>query len=161
MTIFEGSIFDCPAEIKVNPVNCVGVMGAGLAKQFAAVSPWNEAAYKAHCARGYMKPGDVYAFHDWQSDFSGSPRYIINAATKNHWRDKSELQWIRKCALGIFGVCVGFKGSFGRPFESIAVPMLGCGLGGLEEDQVFPVLFRMADDIERLAGGTVYIVRNK
>jgi O-acetyl-ADP-ribose deacetylase (regulator of RNase III) len=115
------SIFDTDADSLVNPVNCVGVSGAGLAKQFAERFENNQAAYKLACDKGLLTPGGVYAFKSFEP-----PTWILNVATKDHWRDKSRLIWIRSSLAEIVGTCARYN------IASVAIPKLGCGFGGLD-----------------------------
>ncbi len=123
----SGNIFASKAEALVNPVNCVGVMGAGLALQFKNRYPLNYKAYALACETGQLQPGNPFIFR--QPAPSG-PRYIINFPTKRHWRDKSNLEDIRT-ALKTLAAQLPALG-----IKSIAVPALGAGLGGLDWDQV-------------------------
>lgn len=118
--IKDGDIFTSGCQVLVNPVNCVGVMGAGLAAAFKAKFPGNFSAYKAACDEGDLRPGYMHVYHEYMKGV-----YIVNFPTKNHWKDKSKLG----------DICVGLE-NLGRlivacDFKSIALPALGCGLGGL------------------------------
>jgi O-acetyl-ADP-ribose deacetylase (regulator of RNase III) len=121
------SIFDSPAQTLVNPCNCVGVMGAGLAKEFKARHPFMFADYAMACAYNGLAPGDLHLYK------VGTP-WVLCAATKGHWRDKSRIEWVTAC-LDVFA----------RDYEelgitSVAWPKLGCGLGGLDWRDVKPVM---------------------
>ncbi len=111
------SIFDSQAQALVNPVNCVGVMGRGLAKDFAIRYPDMLASYIAKCAAGF-KPGEL---HVWQSQ----SLTIINFPTKIHWRDPSKIEYIVQGLDSLLDLCQKWN------FQSIAIPALGCGLGQL------------------------------
>lgn len=84
----KGSILDADVEALVNAVNCVGVMGRGLALQFKKKFPDNFAAYKELCDASRLLPGSMFVFD------MGSlrPRYIINFPTKGHWRADSKIE---------------------------------------------------------------------
>ena len=84
-----GDILQADAEALVNPVNCVGIMGRGLALQFKQAFPENFKAYEAACARDEVKPGRMFVF---ETGFLVNPKYVINFATKRHWRDKSRIE---------------------------------------------------------------------
>jgi O-acetyl-ADP-ribose deacetylase (regulator of RNase III) len=118
----KGNIFNTDCEAIVNPVNCVGVMGAGLAKQFKINYPNNYAAYREKCFNHSVFPGRVFFFQPRRSKF----RYIINFPTKMHWKDKSEIRYINKGLEDLADSCIFYK------VKSIAIPKLGCGLGGLD-----------------------------
>lgn len=129
-----GDLLAADAEALVNTVNCVGVMGRGVALQFKKAYPDNFAAYEAVCARGELKPGDVFVTETRQLT---NPRFILNVATKDHWRGDSRLEWVEK---GLVGILAEIRR---RNIKSIAIPPLGCGLGGLEWDVVRPRIARM------------------
>ena len=129
--IGKGSIFDSGAEALVNPVNCVGVSGAGLALEFKKQFPKNFLQYKVRCDCGTLRPGEIVLYLTVKV---GNPIYIINVATKMHWREKSTLEIVER---GIKGLVRGAKA---LELKSIAVPALGCGLGGLRWEDVEPLL---------------------
>ena len=76
-----GDLFAEDAEALVNTVNCVGVMGRGVALQFKRAFPENFKAYAERCKRNEMRPGEVFVF---ETANLGTPRYIINFPTKRH-----------------------------------------------------------------------------
>ena len=115
------------AEALVNTVNCVGVMGRGIALQFKRAFPRNFKAYAARCKRGEMQPGQVFVFETGQLT---NPHYIINFPTKRHWRGKSRLEDIE---AGLVSLATEIRT---RGIRSIAIPPLGSGLGGLEWPEV-------------------------
>ena len=124
MKITKTDIFLNNSQVIVNPVNCIGIMGAGLAKQFKVKYPDNELAYKEHCYYGYMKPGEIFAFNVDKN------LTILNAATKNHWKNPSRVEWIQKCLENIARYCIF------EFVESISIPLIGCGLGGIKFEEV-------------------------
>lgn len=103
-----------------NPVNCVGVMGKGLALEFKNRHQQNFLAYKAHCDAGMIKPGELFCFEQL-----GNPKWIVNFATKNHWRDPSQMDWI------VSGLQQLREWIIQERIERIAIPAIGAGLGGL------------------------------
>ena len=115
------------AEALVNSVNCVGVMGRGIALQFKRAWPDNFRAYAAACRRGEVQPGRMFVFPTNQLD---NPKYIINFPTKRHWRSKSRLDDIR---TGLEALAQEIRQ---RKIRSVAVPPLGSGLGGLPWPEV-------------------------
>jgi O-acetyl-ADP-ribose deacetylase (regulator of RNase III) len=125
----QGDILKADVEALVNTVNCVGVMGRGIALQFWRAFPDNSAAYVAACKRGDVKPGRMFVF---DTGHLTHPRYIINFPTKRHWRGKSRLADIE---TGL-NALVNEVQRLG--IRSIAVPPLGCGLGGLDWLDVRP-----------------------
>lgn len=117
-----GSIFDSTAEALVNPVNCVGVMGAGLALEFKGRFPAAFKAYKFACDRGNLGPGGIIVHR------TNAYPFVIHLATKDHWRDPSRLAWIE---TGLQGLARALSGVYRERIHSVAVPALGVGLGGL------------------------------
>lgn len=88
--VLHASLFDTGADALVNPVNCRGVLGAGLARAFKARFPAAYAdSYAAACRDGRLRPGSLAAWRD-----PGTPTTVISLATKDHWRDPSRLEWI-------------------------------------------------------------------
>ena len=121
VTYTDGSIFETEAEAIVNPVNCVGVSGAGLAKEFARHYPENDDLYRQACREGRVMPGRGVITETGLD----SPAYIVNFPTKRHWRDKSRMEDIE---LGLRNL---HRELLRRQISSIALPALGAGLGGL------------------------------
>lgn len=119
-----GDLLDSKAQGLVNPVNCVGVAGAGLALQFRKRWPVQTAEYTAFCKAGKMRPGVI---HD---ALLVDGRRILCVPTKRNWREKSELEVV---AMGLAGLKLYLEET---GMESIALPPLGCGLGGLPKFQV-------------------------
>lgn len=117
-----GDILTDDSEALVNTVNCVGVMGRGIALQFKRRFPNNFKAYKTECARGRMKPGRVFVYDTGKMH---PPRYIINFPTKRHWRGKSRMADIES---GLASLVDAIRS---HQIHSIAIPPLGSGLGGL------------------------------
>lgn len=115
----------------VNTVNCVGVMGKGIALQFKNKWPENFRAYAAACKRGEVRVGEMFVY-----DAGGlvKPNFIFNFPTKDHWRGKSRIEFIRDGLVDLARQvrCLGI--------QSIALPPLGCGNGGLDWDLVRPMI---------------------
>ena len=85
----QGDLLKADAEALVNTVNCVGIMGRGIALQFKNAFPANFKAYAVACRRGEVQPGRMFVF---ETGTFTNPRYIINFPTKRHWRGKSRLE---------------------------------------------------------------------
>lgn len=132
-------IFSLDAEAIVNPVNCVGVMGAGLALAFKRRHPAHFASYRRACAAGTLRPGTV---HVDDLGAGALPRYLIALPTKRHWRDPSHLGDV---ALSLRALARELRR---RRISSVAIPKLGCGLGGLAWSAVHQVIVR---ELEPLA----------
>lgn len=115
----------------VNTVNCVGVMGKGIALQFKNKWPANFVQYQIECKVGNVRPGRMLV-HD--SGGLMKPNYIVNFPTKDHWRGASKIEFIRDGLVDLIAQVrkLGIR--------SIAVPPLGCGNGGLAWDEVKPLI---------------------
>lgn len=122
-----GDILAEDVEAFVNSVNCVGVMGRGIALQFKNAFPENFKAYAAACDREEVRPGHMFVYET--GNLTG-PRYIINFPTKRHWRGKSRMEDIE---AGLTALAEEIRE---RNISSIALPPLGSGLGGLEWEAV-------------------------
>jgi O-acetyl-ADP-ribose deacetylase (regulator of RNase III) len=115
----------------VNTVNCVGVMGKGIALQFKNKWPANFAAYRSACNAGEVRPGRMMVF---DAGAYAQPHFIINFPTKEHWRSNSRLSFIED---GLQDLLAQVR-SLG--IRSLAVPPLGCGNGGLDWRDVKPLI---------------------
>lgn len=114
-----GDIFESDCEVIINPVNCYGKMGRGLALQFKQNFPSMFLSYKKACDEGNVKIGKM---HTWKNPTGG---WIVNFPTKDHWRNPSKLEWI---VDGLQDLITFIKS---QSIQSIALPALGAGLGGL------------------------------
>ena len=122
-----GDIIAEDAEALVNTVNCVGVMGRGVALQFKNAFPENFKAYAAACKRGEVQPGGMFVFETGQLT---KPHYIINFPTKRHWRGKSRISDID---AGLDALVSEIRA---HGIRSVAIAPLGSGLGGLQWSDV-------------------------
>ena len=127
--IVHGDLLGADTEALVNTVNCVGVMGRGIALQFKKKFEENFKVYKQTCDAGLLRPG-MMLVHDYGCLFN--PRYIINFPTKDHWRSNSKLEDIES------GLAALVDEIRKRRIKSIAIPPLGCELGGMDWNQVRP-----------------------
>ena len=118
-----GNIFDSDVEAVVNTVNCVGVMGRGIALQFKQHYPENYNAYELACKRNEVVPGKMFVY---ELNQLMNPKYIINFPTKRHWRGASRIEDI-EAGLADLAVVIS-----DRQISTIALPPLGAGLGGLD-----------------------------
>jgi O-acetyl-ADP-ribose deacetylase (regulator of RNase III) len=122
-----GNLFESSATVLVNPVNTVGVMGAGLALVFRQKYPAMFADYAAACRRLELPAGGL---HLWQSP---TGTWVVNLATKQHWKAPSKLEWVEE---GLTRLALWLKT---LPSDTtVAVPALGCGLGNLRWEEVEP-----------------------
>ncbi len=120
-----GNMFTADVEALVNPVNCVGVMGKGLAFEFKKRYPAAFTAYAKACKAGEVEPGSIFVFE-------AGERVILHFPTKRHFRDESTLTDID---LGLTALADEIEA---RGLRSIGVPALGCEAGGLDWNDVRP-----------------------
>ncbi len=121
------SIFESPAQTLVNTVNCVGVMGKGLAHAFKEREPDMFRAYKRICDQHALEPGKLWL---WR----GRGSWVLNFPTKVHWRNPSRIEWIEQ-GLAKFVAAYADQG-----IAEISFPQLGCGNGNLDWADVRPVM---------------------
>ncbi|TNF23861.1 MAG: hypothetical protein EP329_26385 [Deltaproteobacteria bacterium] len=132
-----GNLFDSPAEALVNTVNCVGVMGKGIAYQFKRAYPGMYEEYRRQCGRHEIRPGAV-------TSFAENGKLIINFPTKDHWRSRSRIEDIVSGLDALRAFLVE------REVASVAVPPLGCGNGGLDWAAVRPLVEEKLGGLERV-----------
>ena len=133
----EGDLFQSGCEVLVNTVNCVGTMGAGIALQFKHRFPEMFKDYERECQLKALGPGGLLPYQ------LGSTRgWIINFATKNHWKNPSQLGWIDD-GLERLVRWIAVK----KP-ASIAIPALGCKNGKLKWKDVRPLIEKHLGDLE-------------
>jgi len=133
MAIYEayyGDIFAINVDVLVNPVNTVGVMGKGLAKQFKERYPDMFEDYVRICRKGF-DIGQLHVYH------VSMDKTIINFPTKKHWKDPSSYDYIEA------GLKQLTRYLNKNPVETIVIPPLGCGLGGLD----FNIVNKMISNI--------------
>jgi O-acetyl-ADP-ribose deacetylase (regulator of RNase III) len=130
-----GSIFESDQEALVNPVNCSGVMGKGLARQFKELFPEMFSTYYKACQDRELQIGTVQLCKvNLAGRRENHPRWIVNFPTKKHWTDRSHLPAI-KSTLKALHKCLE-ENNIG----SVAIPAIGCGLGGLDWRDVYPLI---------------------
>jgi len=168
----SGDILETLFDAIVIPVNCVGVMGKGLALSAKKKYPKNYEFYQKHC---HVDKLPVNLFEDHTpllsffpgtiACFEENDKVIVNFTTKNHWRNPSKLKWIRdgieelaneinyrstinevdySCAYPKWKSYLAIP----REIKSIAIPKLGCGLGGLKWKQVAPIIESLDDMVK-------------
>ncbi len=136
----QGDILKADAEALVNTVNCVGVMGRGIALQFKkAFSEQYFNEYKRACDNKELQPGKmlVHNLHRLHN-----PKYVIDFPTKRHWKGKSRMEDIDS---GLRALVQEIRD---RYIGSIAIPPLGCGLGGLRWDDIRTRIEQAFKDLE-------------
>ena len=123
-------------EAIVNPVNCVGSMGKGLALQFAKRYPSIIAPYRQACRDSVLTIHNpqILIVNQW-----GLPKYVVNLATKIHWRNQSQMAWIES------GLTKLYSELRDRGVTSVGIPPLGAGLGGLKWEDVLATINNHAD----------------
>ena len=126
INFITGDIFDYELEAIVNPVNTFGVSGKGLALAFKLKYPANYEYYRSFCLDGELIISNILPYQD--VDVSKQPpqlRLIINFPTKQHWKNPSQLEWISQGLYALRQLIIQ------RRINSIGIPALGCGEGGL------------------------------
>lgn len=119
----RGNLLVADVDALVNTVNTVGVMGKGIALQFKNRFAANFLAYAQACKLGQVQTGRMFVTEP--QELMG-PRWIVNFPTKRHWRDPSRMEWVVEGLQDLRGFLLSQK------VQSIAVPALGAGLGGLD-----------------------------
>ncbi|MCB5267498.1 MAG: macro domain-containing protein [Candidatus Cloacimonetes bacterium] len=134
--VLTGNIFTSKMQVKVNTVNCVGVMGKGIALLFKKQFPEMFDDYLDRCNAGEVEEGVPYLYED----IFGNK--IINFPTKGHWKSLSKLDYIEK---GLDIIVTNYRD---WEVESIAFPPLGCGNGGLLWQTVGPIMYQKLSQID-------------
>ena len=129
----KGNIFNSKADILVCPVNTEGIMGAGLAKQF---KKWWEPMYKSYTRACYRE--DLTIGHPWLWNSFSDRQHVLCFPTKEFWSERSDLQHIESGLKNLVRHWRSLSLSVGA--KSIAFPKLGSGLGGLDWDDVKPIM---------------------
>lgn len=127
LQIVDGSVFDYPAQTIVNTVNCVGIMGGGLAKVCKDRWPEMFREYRQRCDDGRLEPGIL---HLWK----GPDQWVLNFPTKGHWRWNSQLDWIDK---GLANLARNYEA---MGITDLNIPLLGCSKGKLDPDDVIQLI---------------------
>jgi O-acetyl-ADP-ribose deacetylase (regulator of RNase III) len=135
------NLFDQEVDALVNTVNTVGIMGKGIAFQFKERFPLNFKLYQAACKSGEIEIGKPLLTRTGEIS---SPKYIINFPTKKDWRENSKLEYIQK---GLVRLMEQIKEN---NIQSIALPPLGCGNGGLDWRIVKPILEDAFQEVKNL-----------
>ena len=135
----EGDIVSQEAEALVNTVNCVGIMGRGIALSFREKYPENYNAYKTACQEGKVELGKMFIFH---RGTISNPKIIINFPTKYHWRENSKIEYIENGLDDLVSVLKKYD------IKSVVIPPLGCGLGGLDWNVVRPLIIEKISELK-------------
>lgn len=130
LKISKGNILEADADALVNTVNCVGVMGKGIALQFKHAFPENFHMYERACRSNEVQPGRMLI----HSTGRLYPKYVINFPTKRHWKGKSRIEDIESGLVALVREVKALN------IASLAIPPLGCGNGGLDWSKVAPLI---------------------
>lgn len=148
MIIFkkDNSIFNSTAHYLVNPVNSKGVSGAGLALEFKNRFPQNYKGYHNFCTVTSPKGGDLFWYIPSEKELVEGDRRIINFATKEDWRKPSKLEWIEKGLDKLSQQLEEIYPEKQYPVPLVAFPMLGCGKGKLNTQDVLSIFSKIFFD---------------
>lgn len=139
-----GDILTTDLDVIVNTVNCVGVMGKGIALNIKKKMPESYfKQYQDDCRLGFYKPGNIYI----SETLSGCDTHftkVANFTTKDHWKNPSKKEWIIS-GLNAFIVKYPYWN-----IEEIAFPMLGCGCGGLDQNEIYDIMYEKLDSLKDL-----------
>jgi O-acetyl-ADP-ribose deacetylase (regulator of RNase III) len=128
ITYVQDDLFQSKAQVLVNPVNVMGVMGKGLALEFKKRYPAMFEEYRTLCENSQFKVGDLWLYKT-------TDKWVLNFPTKNHWREPSTVEIIQ---AGLNRFAATYEEN---SITSIAFPKLGSGLGGLDwGKQVRPIM---------------------
>ena len=134
LSIIKGNIFNSDCQTIVNTVNCVGVMGAGIALECRLRYPEMYTKYISLCDSGMLAPGKLWLY-------KGLDRWILNFPTKQHWRQPSYRSYLEK---GLEKFALTFRA---KEIRSIAFPLLGADKGGLNPEDSLGIMRRYLSDI--------------
>jgi len=141
-TLKNGNLVLCGAVALVNPVNTEGVMGAGLALQIKEAYPESYAEYRKACMRGDLAPGKVLISRVTSRSKSLDTQMVIHFPTKRYWKDPSRLVYVQQGLPALREVLLREKP------ETVAIPALGCGLGNLPWNVVYPIIKEHLADLD-------------
>ncbi|WP_461534431.1 type II toxin-antitoxin system antitoxin DNA ADP-ribosyl glycohydrolase DarG [Sinomicrobium sp.] len=134
----KGNLLDAKTEALVNTVNTVGVMGKGIALQFKNRFPNNYKVYRDACKTGSFKTGQVLVVQE--GDLLNQ-KTIVNFPTKAHWKEKSKYDYIDTGLVALKEAITKYR------INSIAIPPLGCGNGGLDWSVVKKMIEEHLNDL--------------
>jgi O-acetyl-ADP-ribose deacetylase (regulator of RNase III) len=136
----DADMFSSSASAWINTINCKGVMGGGIALEFKKRFPLMFLDYKNKCNVNLLKPGRVYTYINDTVD--KGPLIILNVATKDDFRDPSKLEWVEDAIVSLTTTVQYYS------IGSVALPALGCGLGGLNFKDVEALYRKYLTDSE-------------
>jgi O-acetyl-ADP-ribose deacetylase (regulator of RNase III) len=135
LSYHRGDLFASPAQVIVNPVNCKGHMGKGLALAFKQRYPTMFVTYQHECREGKLRIGQPTLY-------KASTPWILNFPTKDHWHDDSKVEYLE---AGLQYFVAHYKA---LEITSIAFPKLGAGLGKLSWGEVGPLMVKYLSEID-------------
>lgn len=141
LTFTSGDMFAVPARVRVNTVNCVGVMGKGVALAFKQRYPAMFDYYRRECQTGRVQPGKLLVWQD-NGVLLSLTETVVCFPTKRHWRDDSRLEDIIS-GLKALRAFLETRGA-----DVVTIPALGCGHGGLDWLTVRPIIESSLADLE-------------
>lgn len=148
MLIFtKNNLFETDADLLVNTVNTVGVMGKGIALEFKQRFPENYKVYKKACNNNELNIGSILMVHD-------NGKLILNFPTKKHWINNSEYEYIELGLKSLRNILIQRNKIF--PLSKIAIPKLGCSNGKLDWEIIKPMIIKYLNDINMI----IYIIEN-
>ena len=130
----EGELFSSPAQVLVNTVNTVGVMGKGIALEFKKRYPEMFLQYKEQCDKHKLVIGKLMLWYE-------PDHWLLQFPTKEHWRNPSKLEYIEKGLMAFVRKYADYN------ISSIAFPKLGCGNGELDWNEVKPLMEKYLKDL--------------
>ena len=130
----EGDLFSSPAQVLVNTVNTVGVMGKGIALEFKKRYPEMFLQYKEQCDKHKLVIGKLMLWYE-------PDHWLLQFPTKEHWRNPSKLEYIEKGLMAFVRKYADYN------ISSIAFPKLGCGNGELDWNDVKPLMEKYLKDL--------------
>lgn len=165
VTWHSGDLFGSGAHSLVDPVNCLGTSGAGLARAFALRHHDAIRFYKGACRARQVLPGRVPWCWSFQSPLQDPAvpggrraKLIYFFPTKVDWRDPSQLGWI---VSGLEVLTTHVVEHYRKDdVRSVAIPALGCGHGGLPWTEVRPLLEKAAETMSS-AGVAVHLFEHR
>lgn len=136
--VVQGDMFKSSAQTLINTINCVGAMGKGIALEFKKRYPAMYDRYRQLCKDGLIQTGKLWLYK------ADDGKWILNFPTKQHWRNSSKVEYIEQ-GLDKFVKTYKEKGII-----SIAFPMLGCSNGGLDKNEILPIMQKYLEQCDGL-----------
>ena len=139
-----GDMFNIDATILINTVNCVGVMGCGVALAFKNKYPKMFREYRQLCKFRQIQPGVLWNYR------TSDDKLIVNFPTKDHWRKPSEYSYVERGLNDLRSRLILYATFTTSDLPVVAIPALGCGHGGLDWDVVKAMITQYLGDLENV-----------